>query len=311
MLRPFVTEAPGFGDGTTFKNGSISFDKTLNRAILQERLDGPTITTANDQGIWSFRDGTIAEIVREGDRIDPSDPTSRRHGDTSCELGNPVWNMNSRGEMIVAAPTVDAQGVQRMSMLIGSQDGFQVLFDMDSDAPIFGSGVMFDWTNGWAINELGQVMVSMLLKGPNVTEDNDKAILVFNPDGGVAVVARKGDTIEYRPGQTGVLTNMPGDPQYSKIFSNAFNDRGEIVYSVSISNLQQALLVSRVQACYADCDQSTGLGTLDIFDFLCFQNRFVAGSGQACDCDTSTGAGVCDIFDFLCFQNAFTKGCFR
>ena len=26
--------------------------------------------------------------------------------------------------------------------------------------------------------------------------------------------------------------------------------------------------------CYADCDQS---GALDIFDFLCFQNGFVAG----------------------------------
>ncbi len=29
--------------------------------------------------------------------------------------------------------------------------------------------------------------------------------------------------------------------------------------------------------CYADCDQSTGPGVLDVFDFLCFQNAFVAG----------------------------------
>jgi hypothetical protein len=29
--------------------------------------------------------------------------------------------------------------------------------------------------------------------------------------------------------------------------------------------------------CDADCDQSTGSGILDIFDFLCFQNAFVAG----------------------------------
>jgi hypothetical protein len=61
--------------------------------------------------------------------------------------------------------------------------------------------------------------------------------------------------------------------------------------------------------CYADCDQSTGVGTLDIFDFLCFQNAFVAGDPYACDCDTTTGRGVCDIFDFLCFQNAFVAGC--
>ena len=29
--------------------------------------------------------------------------------------------------------------------------------------------------------------------------------------------------------------------------------------------------------CYADCNTSTGPGALDIFDFLCFQDAFVAG----------------------------------
>lgn len=61
--------------------------------------------------------------------------------------------------------------------------------------------------------------------------------------------------------------------------------------------------------CYADCDQSTGAGNLDVFDFLCFQNSFVNGNAYACDCDTSTGIGVCDVFDFLCFQDAFVGGC--
>ncbi len=61
--------------------------------------------------------------------------------------------------------------------------------------------------------------------------------------------------------------------------------------------------------CYADCDQSTGVGVLDVFDFLCFQNSFVNAEPYACDCDTSTGPGVCDIFDFLCFQDAFVAGC--
>ena len=54
---------------------------------------------------------------------------------------------------------------------------------------------------------------------------------------------------------------------------------------------------------------STGPGVLDIFDFLCFQNRYDQGVPYACDCDTTTGPGVCDIFDFLCFQNAYDQGC--
>jgi len=62
-------------------------------------------------------------------------------------------------------------------------------------------------------------------------------------------------------------------------------------------------------SCYPDCDQSTGAGVLDIFDFLCFQNAFVSGDPYACDCNTATGPGVCDMLDFLCFQNAFVAGC--
>ena len=61
--------------------------------------------------------------------------------------------------------------------------------------------------------------------------------------------------------------------------------------------------------CYADCDESTGRGVLDIFDFLCFGNAFAANDPYACDCDLATGPGVCDIFDFLCFGNAFHGGC--
>ncbi|MFG0285802.1 MAG: hypothetical protein ACF8R7_15410 [Phycisphaerales bacterium JB039] len=54
--------------------------------------------------------------------------------------------------------------------------------------------------------------------------------------------------------------------------------------------------------CYADCD---GSGSLDFFDFLCFQNAFAAGDDYA-DCDDS---GSLDFFDFLCFQNEFAAGC--
>lgn len=55
-------------------------------------------------------------------------------------------------------------------------------------------------------------------------------------------------------------------------------------------------------ACPADCD---GSGTLDFFDFLCFQDAFDAGD-PAADLD---GDGAFTVFDFLAFQNAFDAGC--
>jgi hypothetical protein len=70
-------------------------------------------------------------------------------------------------------------------------------------------------------------------------------------------------------------------------FNRMFN--GAVLYSVGPS-------------CYPDCD---GDETLDVFDFLCFQDAFVQMDPYA-DCDGNT---TFDVFDFLCFQDAFVTGC--
>ena len=57
--------------------------------------------------------------------------------------------------------------------------------------------------------------------------------------------------------------------------------------------------------CYPDCDQSTGVGVLDIIDFLCFANAFVSFDPYA-DCN---GDNLLNIIDFLCFADAFVRGC--
>jgi hypothetical protein len=54
--------------------------------------------------------------------------------------------------------------------------------------------------------------------------------------------------------------------------------------------------------CPADCDASGGL---DLFDFLCFVNRYNAGDSFG-DC---TDDGTFDFFDFVCFINLFNAGC--
>jgi hypothetical protein len=55
-------------------------------------------------------------------------------------------------------------------------------------------------------------------------------------------------------------------------------------------------------ACRADMNDD---GVLDFFDFLEFQELFLAGRPVA-DCD---GDGALTFFDFLCFQNEFLAGC--
>lgn len=54
--------------------------------------------------------------------------------------------------------------------------------------------------------------------------------------------------------------------------------------------------------CDADCDADHDL---DIFDYLCFLDRFAQGSPY-CDFEHD---GDLDLFDFLAFQNEFVNGC--
>ncbi|MCH8805685.1 MAG: right-handed parallel beta-helix repeat-containing protein [Planctomycetes bacterium] len=99
---------------------------------------------------------------------------------------------------------------------------------------------------------------------------------------------------------TGVTTDLDGNPRF-------VDDPGTPNTGVPGNGFAEIVDMGAYEfqgeVCYADCD---GNGTLDIFDFLCFQNSFVLGEPYACDCDPDP---VCDIFDFLCFQNAFVAGC--
>ena len=83
-------------------------------------------------------------------------------------------------------------------------------------------------------------------------------------------------------------------PEFNRVTIDVNNTAGNFVLT--------ELWTEGAVACYADCDKS---GSLDFFDFLCFQNEFAAKTAYA-DCD---GSGSHDFFDFLCFQNEFAAGC--
>jgi len=54
--------------------------------------------------------------------------------------------------------------------------------------------------------------------------------------------------------------------------------------------------------CAADCD---GNGTLNVLDFVCFQQEWQAQTPTG-DCDDN---GVYNVLDFVCFQQVFQAGC--
>lgn len=63
-----------------------------------------------------------------------------------------------------------------------------------------------------------------------------------------------------------------------------------------------------LNGCYANCDFSTAVPILNVNDFVCFTNRFAAGSPYA-NCDNSTFAPILNINDYVCFTNRYAAGC--
>ena len=88
------------------------------------------------------------------------------------------------------------------------------------------------------------------------------------------------------------------------VFSAPSGGRGPLLSAAHIQGVGMAGSGSGwiADGCYADCDES---GSLDFFDFLCFQNAFSAGDTYA-DCDQS---GSLDFMDFLCYMRAFEFDC--
>jgi hypothetical protein len=122
-----------------------------------------------------------------------------------------------------------------------------------------------------------------------------------NPSNPVLVFHVEWETNDFTPRRVAVTLDTTRFRVYKSMNSPELQD-------VPLTNVTGGAGVIEV-GCLPDCDTSTGYGALDVFDFLCFQNEFAAGTPYACDFDTTTGRMVCDIFDFLGFQNAFANGC--
>jgi hypothetical protein len=98
--------------------------------------------------------------------------------------------------------------------------------------------------------------------------------------------------------KAGVFGNSNGQPRIQAF--DAYGD--EFPLGISALYYDDVRLAESDTGCYADCN---GDGSVNIFDFLCFQGKVTTGD-PAADCN---GDGNVNIFDFLCFQGAVTLGC--
>jgi glucose/arabinose dehydrogenase len=129
--------------------------------------------------------------------------------------------------------------------------------------------------------------------------------LSFSPEGRLFYIDTNGTLADIFEFQLGAF----GDPLGLYVLGFGEGEDGElyVATATTLGPLSSGGQVWRIESnnCYPDCDTASGVGVLDVFDFLCFQDAFVSMDPYA-DCDGNT---TFDVFDFLCFQDAFVTGC--
>lgn len=142
---------------------------------------------------------------------------------------------------------------------------------------------------------------------PTGTSTRKTGIFIRRPGDSVRPVILRNDHIDLGDGRSEevaliqpAIPTLPGGPLGE---TQTFTRGGDLLLSIVPFDGTSMLVLIRVPvSCPADCDLN---GTLDFFDFLCFQSAFARGESSA-DCDHN---GRVDLFDFLCFQSAFAEGC--
>ncbi len=152
------------------------------------------------------------------------------------------------------------------------------------------------------LSDYGDAIVSYARWFRNDDRDVDRLRIEFSDNGGLSwsLAENVSDTPEGWVVAAVRVSDVVDVTSEFRVRFRATDNPNDSVTEAGIDAFR--IIVDGATSCRADFD---GNGTLDIFDFLAFQNAFSAGD-LAADFD---GSGTLDIFDFLAFQNEFTAGC--
>jgi choice-of-anchor B domain-containing protein len=169
----------------------------------------------------------------------------------------------------------------------GKTTVFSPIFDLDGKDPIVG---YYRWySNHAGANPHNDIFVVDVSNDGGETWSNVETV---GPDGPEA----RGDWYYTEHTLSAIIT--PTNEVQFRFVASDYDPQALVEACIDDFRIEQIVC----DTCYPDCD---GNSQLDFFDFLCFQNAFLAGDPYA-DCD---GNSQLNFFDFLCFQNEFLAGC--
>ncbi len=258
-------------------------------------ISGPGIDGSNQHGFWVGTHESLGLLLQQGDPVP---------GTGLIVLGNTGENMLlNAGGTAVLHPLVGPSDTFDVATFVGVPGQVVPLAFPGMQAPGASPGVVFRSAVGVAINNSDEVVIAGTLTGPGVTAANDKGYWVGDT-ASLRLVVREGDQVQVAPGDSRTVAAMWGQtsPGPSSGQPLIFNDRGQLVLSITFTDGSSGVFLANTGGCAADWNNSGSVNSSDFFDFL--HAFFMMSPGADFNVD-----GVIDSRDFFDFLGAYFAGC--
>ena len=242
--------APGTDSGVVFR-GVDDYPKldTSGHVSFLGWLSGPSITSANDNGIWSDVSGSLSPIVRTGEHA-----PGLASGVNFHDMSDTNVFFNGSGKTAFASglsgPGID--GTNNYGIWSNASGAFRAVARMGDAAP-GGNGKVFGSFGDVFFNDAGQVAFQGYLSDPAVVFSWSFAAIdglwAEDRTGKLHLIVLKGGQIEVVPGDVRTVESfeyvneLNGDGSPS-----AFNSRGEFAFLAQFTDGTSGIFVSDVAA---------------------------------------------------------------
>lgn len=212
--------APGVEAGTLFGKPKQPALNDGGHVAFKCGLVGPTVTDANNAGIWSNASGTLALVARKGN------PTGMLPGIHFAGLGDPVMNNAGHMAFLVDLGGAGVDDNNNDAIFAHVANGLTLVAREGDSAPGL-AAVLFGRLDEAVINHAGHVSFRSSLKGPGITSGDVYAMWVQR---GVSLeaVAVTGDSA---PG-------TPPGTQFDQILSEyVLNASGTVAFAANLAGI--------------------------------------------------------------------------
>ncbi|QEG37918.1 DUF7453 family protein [Bythopirellula goksoeyrii] len=179
------------GGGVVFNGFSDHVINDKGQSAFRGFLAGRGVIGLTSSGVWSEGRGTLALVIRRGDFAPGTDPGFKFSDFLQISLNNE--GLTSISGTITDIDVISSNNDNGIWLHNAATNQLHLVIRSGSVAPDTDSGVVYSRVGAPALSDNGAVAFGGTLEGNGIDNSNNRGIWSGDIDGGLHLVARKGD----------------------------------------------------------------------------------------------------------------------